>query len=616
MRFPTIVNTCLLACISTSLAETIPPDHILWGEEGRPTTLDKRQQASATPTSTRVADSACTNGPFTRSCWSNGYNAATDFDAKWPTTGKTVTYNWELKESTCDPDGSDSRPCVKINGQFPGPTLYADWGDTIQVTLKNSVPNNGTGLHWHGIRQLGTCPQDGVPGITECPLAPGDTKTYSFKATQFGTTWYHSHFSSQYGDGAFGAIVINGPASSNYDYDLGPYILNDWYYKTSWQQGLLSHNNLQAGGPPPNANTVLINGTNVKGSTGSYAKTQNLIKGKKYRLRLINTSADNTLRVSLDNHKFTVITSDLVPVKPWVTDSVLITVGQRYDVIFTANQAAATYWFRASAIAACASGNDNPDALAIFSYKDAPDQNATPSSSAGSLPQDCNEPDNTNLVPWVKNTVDQTAFMDQVKSLEVDISQTVTTNGQNIVVWSVNLTAINVEWQDPTLEYVATKNTSYPSAYNLIELPKEGIWTYWIIQEPANTRVPIPHPIHLHGHDFYVLGRGQGVFDTQNSPSTLTWQNPTRRDVALLPGGGWLAIAFPTDNPGAWLMHCHIAWHVSDGLAVQFLEAKDQAPLGDGAWQSGCSKWTEYQKTMKYPKTDSGLKMMMRDNLF
>lgn len=138
--------------------------------------------------------------------------------------------------------------------------------------------------------------------------------------------------------------------------------------------------------------------------------------------------------------------------------------------------------------------------------------------------------------------------------------------------------------------------------------------TYWIIQEPANTRVPIPHPIHLHGHDFYVLGRGHGVFDPSSSPSTLTWQNPTRRDVALLPGGGWLALAFPTDNPGAWLMHCHIAWHVSDGLAVQFLEVKDQAPLGDSSWQNGCSKWNDYSKTMQYPKTDSGLKMLRRNS--
>ena len=172
--------------------------------------------------------------------------------------------------------------------------------------MKNSVPNNGTGIHWHGIRQFGTPSQDGVGGITECPLSPGDTKTYFFQATQFGTTWYHSHFSAQYGDGAFGAIVINGPASSNYDYDLGPYIVTDWYYKTSWQQGMIAHAALQGGGPPPAADQILINGTNKNGDSGAYAVTKGLKKGKKYRLRLINTSADNTFRVSLDYHNFTV----------------------------------------------------------------------------------------------------------------------------------------------------------------------------------------------------------------------------------------------------------------------------------------------------------------------
>lgn len=63
------------------------------------------------------------------------------------------------------------------------------------------------------------------------------------------------------------------------------------------------------------------------------------------------------------------------------------------------------------------------------------------------------------------------------------------------------------------------------------------------------------HPMHLHGHDFYVLGSGQGNF---SSPSQLNFVNPTRRDVAMLPANGWLVLAFETINPGAWLMHCHI----------------------------------------------------------
>lgn len=89
------------------------------------------------------------------------------------------------------------------------------------------MPQNASGIHWHGIRQLNTNPMDGVGGITECmvlkdefsttsanfqtgPLAPGQTTTYTFHATQFGTTWYHSHFSAQYGDGIVGALIIRG----------------------------------------------------------------------------------------------------------------------------------------------------------------------------------------------------------------------------------------------------------------------------------------------------------------------------------------------------------------------------------------------------------------------
>jgi len=147
----------------------------------------------------------------------------------------------------------------------------------------------------------------------------------------------------------------------------------------------------------------------------------------------------------------------------------MIAVGQRYDVIFQANQAVGNYWLRASAITACASANNNGKAKAIFSYAGAP--SGEPSSTAFADPGNCNEP--TVLTPWVKNTVDATAFLDQVDHLNIDIAvaQT-TTNGQNIVIWSVNLTAIDVTWEKPTLQYIADKNTNYPSAFNLIEFPR------------------------------------------------------------------------------------------------------------------------------------------------
>jgi len=71
-----------------------------------------------------------------------------------------------------------------------GPTITADWGDTIVVNVKNSLQHNGTSIHWHGMRMLNTGHQDGVNGVTECPIAPGDTRQYRLRATQHGTSWY------------------------------------------------------------------------------------------------------------------------------------------------------------------------------------------------------------------------------------------------------------------------------------------------------------------------------------------------------------------------------------------------------------------------------------------
>lgn len=113
-----------------------------------------------------------------------------------------------------------------------------------------------------------------------------------------------------------------------------------------------------------------------------------------------------------------------------------------------------------------------------------------------------------------------------------------------------------------------------------------------MIQQAAGAP-PIAHPIHLHGHDSYILGAGTGTFSVASNFNQLRFTNPPRRDVALLQGGGWLVIGYPTDNPGAWLMHCHIAFHVGMGLSIQFLERKDQItlPATGSEWYGNCNNW-------------------------
>lgn len=86
---------------------------------------------------------------------------------------------------------------------------------------------------------------------------------------------------------------------------------------------------------------------------------------------------------------------------------------------------------------------------------------------------------------------------------------------------------------------------------------------YYLVIE---TLLDIAHPIHLHGHDFFLLAQGTGVFDP--ATANINWANPMRRDVAMLPGTGHLVIGFETDNPGIWLMHCHIVSRSSDILSA------------------------------------------------
>jgi len=184
----------------------------------------------------------------------------------------------------------------------------------------------------------------------------------------------------------------------------------------------------------------------------------------------------------------------------------------------------------------------------------------------------------------------------------------VTANDQSLVLWSLNTTAMTIHWDTPTLQYLMEGNTSYPSSYDVIEIPNEGVWTYWIIQVAANSPPPA-HPIHLHGHDFFVLGSASGAtFDAATDTASLNFANPPRRDTSTLPTAGWLALAFMANNPGAWLMHCHIAWHISEGLGVQFIESPSSITFPDKTqFDNQCSAWKTFSQSMLYPQVDSGL---------
>ena len=108
-----------------------------------------------------------------------------------------------------------------------------------------------------------------------------------------------------------------------------------------------------------------------------------------------------------------------------------------------------------------------------------------------------------------------------------------------------------------------------------------------------------------------VLAQGNGTFVP--SSMKLKFDNPPRRDTMTLAAGGHLVIAFQTDNPGSWLMHCHVAWHASEGLAVQFVEREREIsrtlePGSLEAFERTCERWHEYENEgVVYQQDDSGI---------
>jgi hypothetical protein len=185
-----------------------------------------------------------------------------------PITGITRYYDLTVSYQKIAPDGVIKNSLL-INGQFPGPLIEANWGDWIEVKVTNALTDEGTSIHWHGILQMGTPWFDGVPSVSQCPIAPGQSLTYRFRADLYGTSWYHcklpgrlhwsyltgeAHYSAQYAGGAVGPMVIPGPVfNAIYDVDLGPVMLSDWYHQDYYT---LVNNTMHGAVPASNNNLV------------------------------------------------------------------------------------------------------------------------------------------------------------------------------------------------------------------------------------------------------------------------------------------------------------------------------------------------------------------------
>lgn len=421
---------------------------------------------------------------------------------------------------------------------------------------------------------------------------PGDRYTYKFTATQYGSSWYHSHFSLQYSEGVVGAIVINGPSTANYDIDLGPILLTDWWHTPVFKlQQQITQSVL---GLPPVADNGLINGKNKYHGKGERFELK-FTKGKRHLLRLVNTGSDVPFRFSIDGHKLTVIEMDWVPIKPYTTDHIFITIGQRYHVIVEADQPSDNYWMRAVPQLSCLNINTNHfDIKGIVRYSDISTASAKrdPTSKINTLLDLCADEPSDKLIPWVPKNVGASSISKNFEASLLPLA-----NGELAFKWVINHDHYAPDTYEVSMKRILDNpNTPLPKYFIPTDISGVNNWVYFVVQ----STLPLAHPLHLHGHDFWILHRGIGRYiDIKLLPSQLTTSNPVRRDVALLPPSGFIVLAFRSDNPGTWLMHCHIAFHLHGGLGIQVIERKSEIARVVGSGNRAemnrvCRNWLAY----------------------
>jgi FtsP/CotA-like multicopper oxidase with cupredoxin domain len=192
--------------------------------------------------------------------------------------------------------------------------------------------------------------QDGVPGVTQCPIASGSSFTYRFQATLYGTSWWHSHYSAQYSGGAFGPMVVYGPSNVDYDIDVGSILLSDHYHRDYFSvvEQVMQVVPIVGGVPNipaiiPLSDNNLINGKNdfdCSTVTDGTPCTSNaplaefkFEPGKMHRLRLVNAGSEGIQKFSIDGHEMLIIANDFTEVIPYTTK--IVTLAVSYSSVIT-----------------------------------------------------------------------------------------------------------------------------------------------------------------------------------------------------------------------------------------------------------------------------------------
>ncbi len=462
-----------------------------------------------------------------------------------------------------DIDGHTAR-MYAYNGQYPGPLIQVERGTEITVNFTNRI-DHPTTVHWHGLRLDNA--SDGIPGVTQEPVAPGETFSYRLRFPDAGLYWYHPHMREDVTQdaGLYGNMLVRDAAGEGF----GPahreemLVLDDLLVSEAglvqWGRERATHGFMGRFG-----NRFLVNGTP--------GWDLDVDQGAVVRLFLTNVANTRTFNLSFVHEDsgevaaLKIVGSDIGTYqREERVSSIVISPAERYTAHARFDRPGR--WFMVNRVRGIdhlfGSFFQESDTLGLVTVREEP---ATPASTTAGFDElrtfEAVDRDIESYRPHFDRPVD--------RALELVLET------QQIPAFMQRLMTVDsayfhpVEWSG-TMPFMNWWSTDHQARWKIVE-PSTGranMDIRWDLEVGSIEKIRIrnrreslhamQHPIHFHGQRFLVLS----VNGVPND--NLVW-----KDTVLIPVGATVDLLLESTNPGEWMAHCHIAEHLESGMMFGF----------------------------------------------
>jgi FtsP/CotA-like multicopper oxidase with cupredoxin domain len=491
------------------------------------------------------------------------------------------TYNLEAKIVKKNIDGQIVK-MLGYNGSVPGPLIKVKQGSEITVNFTNSTDVETT-LHSHGVRVANAF--DGIPGITQEPIPVGGSFTYKLKFPDAGIYWYHPHIREDYAQelGLYGNFLVEPSNQANWpsvNREI-PLVLDDILLEDGkiapFAENNASHTLMGRFG-----NTMLVN--------GEISYQLNAQPGEVVRFFITNVANTRTFNVGIPGAKVKLVGSDGGAYEQETfVDSVIISPSERttIDVLFelagtyplqhttprttyslgsvavSGTSASPSYTSRFAAAGVNESVRAEMNSFRPFLAKVA-DKSLTIGIDMGmmNMMQDGGHMMFNGLLGSDALAQMSNPSAGHGQHMMPDgsmMSNNMMMGGGDPIEWEDDMAIMNINSTKESIQWSFTDEATGQENMDINWKFTLGDKVKIKITNDANSMHPMQHPIHLHGQRFLVTS-------TNGVPNdNLAW-----KDTALVQTGDTVELLVDMTNPGEWMLHCHIAEHLEDGMMLPF----------------------------------------------